>query len=255
MRRLSTRSHSGRFLRCWASAAWASGSQAKRWLPRCQSAFSHCARVCSTCRCSVARARSSPWVVRTTTHRCPAGASGTGAQKQRRPPAARRRRRPQRCPGLLRRVRHPTDPADPCRREAGDVLGAVQTTIGDKDRRLPLSVRRPQLVSQRFHGGHQAHFVTGVAIQRLAEQRHIALPGRRQRQHPLLEVRPVIPRIAIRHGNGLRIQIGRIFPVYRKRGRIHMHLTCRDAECWRAWRAIPANSTWDHAIEPIQRAP
>jgi hypothetical protein len=61
---------------------WSSGSQAKRWLPNCQSCFSQWMRVVSNCRVSVARTRSSPWVVRTTSQRSPAGACGGEAQKR-----------------------------------------------------------------------------------------------------------------------------------------------------------------------------
>src|SRR5260221_6015327 len=81
-RRACTASHSGHFLSRRVSAAWASGSQAKRWVLRCHRAFSHCWRVLSICRSSDARARSSPWVVRTTTQRSPAGACGAVAQKR-----------------------------------------------------------------------------------------------------------------------------------------------------------------------------
>ena len=73
----------GAVLSCCARAACASGTQAKRWLPRCHSAFSHCARVVLHLplqrRCAPAPR---PAVVRTTTQRSPAGACGADAQKR-----------------------------------------------------------------------------------------------------------------------------------------------------------------------------
>jgi hypothetical protein len=77
--------------------------------------------------------------------------------------------------------------------EARDVVGAV----GDNQWRLLLVFLGrgggTQLVRQRLHGGDQARLVTGVAIECLAEERHIALAGRCQRQQPLLQVGAVVP--------------------------------------------------------------
>ena len=66
-----TSSHSGRHLSCWASAAWASGWQAKRRLLRCHIWRFHSVRDCTTLRGRVARTRFSPWVVGTMTRVLP----------------------------------------------------------------------------------------------------------------------------------------------------------------------------------------
>jgi hypothetical protein len=62
-----------------------------------------------------------------------------------------------------------TDPAHPRRREAGDVVRAVQPTIRHEDRRRRfVLVLGAQLLGERFHRGDQAELVTGVAVERLA---------------------------------------------------------------------------------------
>ena len=194
------------------------------------------------------RARSSPCAVRTTTQRSPAGACGAGAQK----------RSPSCCQAssatasaafasvevsgtrLIQRT--------PAAVSRAHVLGAVAGRCRPRRSAPP---RRPsvgaQLLGQRLHRGDEAHLVAGVAIQRLAEQRHIALPRGRQRQHPLLEVGAVIARVAIGHRDGVRVQLRVVLPAHGKRGRVHMHLArarCQSAGALgaRSRRTAP----WDH---------
>jgi hypothetical protein len=82
-------------------------------------------------------------------------------------------------PRLRGGVGHAADPAYPRRAETGAVGGAIEPTVRHKDRRF--RVLSAQLFGQRLHYGDQAELIAGVAVQRLAEQGYITLPGRRQR--------------------------------------------------------------------------
>ncbi len=112
-----TSSQLGRCLSCCSSAAWASGSQAKRWWLRCHSAFSHCRAwsplgAAASPGLALARGRSArpPSAPRPAPARPqPRGDTRHGARR-RRPPAPPRRLGRRRRGG----VGDATDPAHPC---------------------------------------------------------------------------------------------------------------------------------------------
>ncbi len=112
------------------------------------------------------------------------------------------------------------------------------------------------MLGQRLHRGDQAELVTGVAIERLAEQGHIARPRGRQRQHPLLQVRAVVAGVPIGHGQGVRIQIRRVLPGHRERGGVHVHLSCGYAKALTRLPSDPGKQRGGiMVVQPIQCPP
>ena len=70
----------------------------------------------------------------------------------------------------------------------------------------------PQVGLQGCNDRKQADLITAVAIQRLQEQRHVAIMGGRQGEHPLLEIIAMIARVAIDDGDD-RCIFSRLHPV------------------------------------------
>ena len=157
--------------------------------------------------CSVARARSSPCVVRTTTQRSPAGAAGLAPRRVARPAARRLSATASAACASVGGVGHPADPAHPRGAETGDVLRRCRGHCPPR-RSAPLLLVLPARSCSASASTAATRLTLSLALPSSAWQiqRHIPLPRGRQRQHPLLEIRPVIPRIAVGHRQRVRIQ-------------------------------------------------